>query len=134
MAVVNSSTFNFSEIAHDMVEQAMFGHNGYVEAAFEVIPQVAKEAAKKLRAESPKRPGRGDYAKGWTHTVEKGRLRVAAKVHGKHGTYQLAHLLEYGHARRGGGRKVDGIEHIAPVEKWAMDEAYDRIMDKIEGV
>lgn len=131
--VVNSSTFNFAEIAGDMIEQCVFGRKGYAEAAYEVIPQVAKEAAAKLRKTSPRRPKGGKYAKGWTHTVEKGRLRVAAKVHGKYGTYQLAHLLEHSHAKRGGGR-TNPIVHIEPVEQWAMNEAYDRIMDKLEGV
>lgn len=131
--VVNSSTFNFKDVVHDMVESCVFGRQGYAEAAYEVIPKVAKEAAAKLRKTSPKRQGGGDYAKGWAYEAEKGRLRSVAKVYGKYGTYQLAHLLERPHAKRGGGR-TNPIVHIEPVEQWAMNEAYDRIMDKLEGV
>ena len=131
MTVVNSSRMNFKDTVDDILR------NGYYpqvcEAVFEVVPQVAKEAAQKLRKTSPKGKT-GKYAKGWTHQVEKGRVRVAATVYGKHGTYQLAHLLEHGHARRGGGRDTDAIEHIKPVEQWASDEAYERIMDKVEGI
>lgn len=99
-------------------------------AAAEAVTEVTKEATKKLRQTSPKRKGR--YAKGWTGKVEKTATTVDATVYGKAGTYQLAHLLEHGHARRGGGRKVDGIEHIKPVEDWAISEVEKRIREKVE--
>ena len=125
MAVVNSSTFNFAEVVQKYVED----YNGEcIEVMTEVIPQVAKEAAKKLRNESPKVSGK--YAKGWKVTVEKGRMRIGAKVHGKKGTYNLAHLLEHGHAKRNGGRTRPEV-HIKPVEEWAIDEATDRIIERM---
>ena len=99
-------------------------------AAEEAVTEVSKEATKKLRQTSPKRKGR--YARGWTSKVEKTTTTVDATVYGKTGTYQLAHLLEHGHARRGGGRKVDGIVHIKPVEDWAISEVEKRIREKVE--
>ena len=60
-------------------------------------------------------------------------MRVGATVYGKHGTYQLAHLLEYGHATRNGGR-TGANEHIKPVEEWAVEEVQDQIMKAIEGI
>lgn len=99
-------------------------------AAAEVVQEVTKEATKKLRQTSPKRKGR--YARGWTGKVEKTATTVDATVYGKTGTYQIAHLLEHGHARRGGGRNVGGIEHIKPVEEWAIKEVEKRIREKVE--
>ena len=99
-------------------------------AAAEAVTEVSKEATKKLRQTSPKRKGR--YAKGWTGKVEKTATTVDATVYGKTGTYQIAHLLEHGHARRGGGRNVGGIEHIKPVEEWAIKEVEKRIREKVE--
>lgn len=99
------------------------------EAVAEVVPKVAKDAAKKLRSASPRKSGK--YAKGWTSTVEKGRLTISSTVHGKSGTYQLAHLLENGHAKRGGGRTAP-IVHIAPIEEWAVKEVETQIKQRIQ--
>lgn len=103
-----------------------------IEATKEAVAEVAKESAKKLKSSSPR--GRtGKYAKGWTSKVETGRVSASATVYGKSGTYQLAHLLEHGHAKRGGGRATP-IQHIEPVEQWAVEEALQRITQKLEGM
>lgn len=121
---------NFADAVSDILQVDYFSKVN--EATREVIPQVAKEATKRLRKASPK--GRtGDYAKGWASSVDNGRMRVGATVYGKHGTYQLAHLLEYGHATRNGGR-TGANEHIKPVEEWAVGEVQDQIMKTIEGI
>ena len=98
-------------------------------AAAEAVTEVTKEATKKLKQTSP---GKGRYAKGWASKVEKTAVAVDAVVYGKTGTYQIAHLLEHGHARRGGGRNVDAIVHIKPVEEWAVKEVETRIREKVE--
>ena len=129
MAVVHSSKMNFAEVVQDMLLKQYYPN--VVETTTEVIDEVSKEAVKKLKQDSPK-GAKGKYAKGWARKVETGRLTVGATVYGKHGTYQLAHLLEHGHAKRGGGR-TESLVHIAPVEQWAIDEAYERIMHRLEG-
>ena len=100
-------------------------------AAQEAVTEVSKEAVKKLKQTAPK--GRtGKYSRGWTNRVEKTTTTAESTIYGKSGTYQLAHLLEHGHARRGGGRNVDGIVHIKPVEEWAISEVEKRIREKVE--
>lgn len=128
MAMVNSSTFNFSEVFHTMLAN----YGAFVaDVLTESIDEVSKEACKKLKANSGQFGGTGKYARGWTVTKEKGRLNVVATVHGKKPTCSLAHLLENGHAKRGGGRTA-GRVHIAPVNDWAQDEVLDRMVSKLE--
>jgi hypothetical protein len=56
------------------------------------------------------------YAKSWTtKKMAENSHTLQMTVHSKN-RYQLAHLLENGHAKRGGGR-VEGKPHIAPAEK-----------------
>ena len=100
-------------------------------AAGEAIKEVAAESVKKLKASSPNRTG--SYASGWKKTVESGGLVVEAVVHGGPKTYPLAHLLENGHAKRGGGRTAP-IVHIKPVEEWAIEEVQNRIQEKVESL
>lgn len=109
-----------------------------IEATKEVVEKVAKESAKRLKSVSSEKFGSGKYARGWTSTVEKTRLTVEGIVHGKSGTYQLAHLLEHGHVTRNGtGRTfapTPAHPHIADVEEWANQKAYNDIMEKLEKI
>lgn len=113
---------NFSE----QVQKALEDYQAeVVQTVQEVVPKVGKEAAKKLRSVSPRRTGK--YARGWTSKSEITRIGATATVYGKEGTYRLAHLLENGHAKRGGGR-VAPIVHIKPVEDWAIEEVQNSIV------
>ena len=63
---------------------------------------------------APKRTGK--YAKSWsTKKTKENSHSLEMTVHSKN-RYQLAHLLEKGYAKRGGGR-VQGRPHIAPAEE-----------------
>lgn len=86
---------------------------------------VAKEAVQKLRADSPKRPGKGQYARGWRVKREKGALGINSVIVHNATNYQLTHLLEYGHIVRnkfGTYGRASAIPHIKPVEEWSQTE------------
>lgn len=88
------------------------GVNKDVEKA---VTSVARSGAAALRAESRAKVKRtGRYAAGWRADIRKDRLNPTAELYNatKPG---LTHLLEFGHAKVGGGR-VAGRAHIAPVE------------------
>lgn len=137
--VVNSSKFNFKEIVDGLIRGEYYPD--VVRASEKVIKNVAKQAAEKLRTQQETPRGKtGKYAKGWTYKVDKAKINVGATVYGKKGTYQLAHLLEYGHATRNGTGRVWNTKdkskrpHIADVEKWAIDKAYNDMMDELRTV
>lgn len=97
------------------------------DAINEVIPKVAKDAAKQLRNTSPK--DTGGYAKGWKVKTEKTRLGVTGIVYNK--DYPgLVHLLEFGHVKRNGGR-TRAIPHVEPVNEWAEKEAVQEIEEAL---
>ena len=132
--VVNSSKMNFKDVVDDILRVDYYP--SVVKVTLEVIPKVARQAAKRLKDTSPKRPGSGKYASGWKVDIEKGRVKVGATVYGANGTYQLAHLLEYGHATRNGTGRIfmdtPAHPHIEAVNEWATEKAYNDIMDKLE--
>lgn len=76
---------------------------------------VGKNARQALRSSSKSAfGGTGEYASGWTMTKEGDRLNPSVVLHNVHPG--LPHLLEHGHAKRGGGR-WKGVQHIKPVEE-----------------
>ena len=82
----------------------------------EVTKRMAKKGAKEIAAKSRSViGGSGRYANGWTTKFEKSRYSAQGVIY--NGTVPgLPHLLEKGHAKRGGGR-APGRAHIAPVEE-----------------
>ena len=91
----------------------------YADLAAEDVKQAVRDAGetvrKEIRANAPK--DTGEYAKSWAVKT--------LTVHSKN-RYQLAHLLEYGHAKRGGGR-VEGKAHIAPAEEKGIRQLEEEI-------
>ncbi len=89
------------------------------EVVREAVDHVSKEAKTIAKTGSPERYG--GYKEGWAvkKTVDKSS-QVNVTIHNRKKP-GLTHLLEKGHAKRGGGR-VEGITHIAPAEEYAVKE------------
>ena len=89
------------------------------------VKNAGQNIAKDIKATAPVKTGR--YAKSWTSSVTSEYAdRIQVTVHSV-GRYMLAHLLEHGHAKRGGGR-VRAIPHIEPATEKNMAELTDDII------
>ena len=109
------------------------------EELIELVKQIQSQHCEgqkiELKAANKGKKNWKKYPKGWTRKIETGKSRVGVTVYGKKGTYQLAHLLEFGHQLRKGGRKVGeagAFPHIQEINDWAMDEVTGRIIEKME--
>ena len=96
--------------------------NKYKELASDELKKVVKKAGNTAKSDindsAPVRTGK--YAKSWKSKVtaeDSERIQVTVYSHSR---YMIAHLLENGHAKRGGGR-VRAIPHIGPAEEHAEE-------------
>ena len=106
----------------------------YSSLAAEDMKSAVKDAAalvrEEIRAGAPVRSGK--YARSWTTKVT-GESSTALEVTVySPSRYQLAHLLEHGHAKRGGGR-VRAIPHIAPAEELGEKKLEEDIAKALKG-
>ena len=101
-----------------LADEIMAGLQEYAELADDAMKKAVKKTAtsvkKEISVNAPK--DTGTYGKSWTtKKVNENSHSLQMTVHSK-SHYQLAHLLEKGHAKRNGGR-VQGKPHIAPAEE-----------------
>ena len=95
--------------------------NEYAELATEDMKEAVKKAGttvrKDIEASAPR--DTGDYAKSWAlKTTKESSNALQVTVHSRN-RYQIAHLLEHGHAKRGGGR---ARPHIAAAEEAGIEQ------------
>ena len=111
-----------------LASEVMKGLEEYAELATEVVKKEVQETGKAVKKQiestAPRKSGR--YAKSWAvkKTAETSNS-LEVTVHSRN-RYMLTHLLENGHAKRGGGR-VRAIPHIGPAEEMGIKELETRI-------
>jgi len=106
------------QMAHVIME----GLQEYADLATDDLKKAVKkagdEAKKDIQSNAPVKTGA--YKKSWTVKTTKETSNAMEVVVHSRNRYQLAHLLEFGHAKRGGGR-TKAIPHIAPAEQRAAE-------------
>ena len=100
----------------------------YADLAADSVKQAVKDAGetvkKEIRANAPE--DTGDYAKSWAVKKSKETSNSITMTVYSRNRYYLAHLLEFGHAKRNGGR-VAGKNHIAPAEEKGIQQLEEEV-------
>lgn len=98
----------------------------------EITKKIGRKGATAIKNEAHEKFNGDQYYKGWTVSTVKWPHYTSVIIHNKD-HYQLAHLLEHGHAKVGGGR-VEGRAHIAPVEESLMEEYERTVVSRLKNV
>ena len=114
----------------NLADEIMNGLKEYADLATDDLKKSVRKAGntarKDIAASAPKNTGA--YAKSWSVKKTKETLNsLELTVHSKN-RYQLAHLLEHGHAKRGGGR-VAARPHIAAAEQAGI-ESFEQAIER----
>ena len=107
----------------NLAAEVMKQLNEYAEVTTDGMKKAVNDAGKTVRKEiqsgAPVKSGK--YKKSWTvKKTAESSTKLEVTVHSKD-RYQLAHLLEHGHAKRGGGR-TKAQPHIAPAEAVGIEQ------------
>ena len=118
----------------DLAEEVMKGLTEYSKLATSDMKKAVRKAGNEVRSEiqanAPK--DTGAYAKSWAvKKMKESSEKLEVVVHSKN-RYQLAHLLEFGHAKRGGGR-TKAQPHIAPAEENGINALEKAIEKALKG-
>lgn len=96
----------------------------------DAVKETAKSVRKNIQNNAPVDTGK--YKKSWSvKNVHEDSESIDLVVHSRN-RYQIAHLLEHGHAKRGGGR-VAARPHIAPAEEAGNEKLVQTIEEKLKG-
>lgn len=117
-------------LANEIIE----GLKEYADLASDDVKKAVRKAGNTVRKEISENAPKdtGAYAKSWSVKKTKETSNsLEVTVYSKN-RYQLAHLLEHGHAKRGGGR-VAARPHIAQAEQSAVETLDSEITKALGG-
>lgn len=90
------------------------------------VKKTGNEVRKQIQSTAPKASSK--YSKSWSvKTTKESSNGMEVTVYSRN-RYQLAHLLEFGHAKRGGGR-VAARPHIAAAEQAGI-ESFEQAIER----
>lgn len=111
----------------EAIVDALYTYTAEVEAALrKEVDKTSTDIKEDIQARAPVRSG--DYRAGWKVKKRDTRSTTSRIIHNADRP-RLPHLLEHGHAKRGGGR-VPGSPHIRP----AVEPRVEQMAKNIERI
>ena len=125
-----SRTVSIDEMAAAINEGLEEYANLSAEGVKSAVKKTSKAVKDQINGSAPVRTGR--YAKSWkVKTTAESSQSLEQTVYSPN-RYMLSHLLEKGHAKRGGGR-VRAIPHIGPAEQAGIEMFESLIEQALKG-
>ena len=118
----------------ELAFEVMRGLEEYADLAADEMKKAVKKAGTEIRKDIQENAPKNTetYAKSWSVKTQRETSSTLELVVHSRNRYQLAHLLEYGHAKRGGGR-VAAKPHIAAAEEKGKEELEREIRQALGG-
>lgn len=109
--------------------------NTYSRTIVDGIEKAAEDTVKEMVNRTKRRPttklSRGKYARSIASQVGENTISARSRIwYVKKPRYRLAHLLNNGHAVRGGGR-VSGDQHVTRATETALRDFETRVMEVV---
>ena len=126
-------SIKISELAGAIEKELKLQQESSTEAVKKAAYESSREIKDDVKRHAPvgKGPKSGTYAKSWrTKKTEETLTSVSYVVHAGPSGYRLSHLLEFGHAKRGGGRTT-ARPHIKDAETRGIRQFEEKIRRNI---
>lgn len=118
------SKIQIGDLANEVVKRL----EDYAEVTTDGMKKAVRKTANSVRTQiketAPHRTG--DYADSWSVKNSSETSTSASAIVYSRNRYQIAHLLEFGHAKRGGGR-VSARPHLAAAEQTGIQRLESEI-------
>ena len=125
-----SRTVSVDQMASAIQEELYRYRDLAADKTKKAVKKAGKTVKEDINGSAPVKTGR--YAKSWATKVTAEDSQSISLVVYSPSRYMLAHLLENGHAKRGGGR-VRAIPHIAPAEQHGIEQLEADIAKALKG-
>lgn len=118
------------EKLNDTIREILNDYKDNIDASLaDIGREIGKQGVAMLKQESKRAyPNSFNYHKDWKYKIDSTRAGERTIIYSA--TPGLPHLLEYGHAKRGGGR-VEGRAHISVVEEQLIDLYTREVTNKL---